>query len=260
MRRRGRRPRLTISLFPFLSILACVIGILTLLISSQAMSQVLENSLAVEEKEHQDVQDDIANNEGRAKGFQKRLDDAHQSEEDLKRERNRRGELGNQLRDKRQRQQEIEEMRDRIGEMQGRVSDMDSDIDEKQKERDRRTRGPDAEGKIGLQPGGSGTNQRPYFVECTKDALIIHHSPSRHTKVPKEQISSHAAFQELLARVKQGKGKQAILIFLIRPGEGGVKTYDAARQHVDSQKVRHGKLPLPSSKKIDFTLFRDSMN
>ena len=178
----------------------------------------------------------------------------------MKRERDRNRELGDQLRDHREQQKKIEEMQDRIAELQGRVSDMDSDIDEKQKEHDRRTQGPDAEGMIGLQPGGSGKNQRPHFVECTKDALIIHHSPSRHTRVPKEQIRSHGAFQELLAKVKQGIDKQAILIFLIRPGEGGVKTYDSARLHVDSQDVRHGKLPLPSSKKIDFTMFRDLMN
>ena len=58
MGRRRDREDTDVSLFPFLSILACIIGVLTLLISTLALSQ-MDSDVVVQAEEYESVESEV---------------------------------------------------------------------------------------------------------------------------------------------------------------------------------------------------------
>jgi len=260
--RRRRSDALAVSLFPFLSVLACVIGTLTLLLAALAIGSVTGPSLeAVEMAE-------------RFQALQRSLVDDREALE----------ELLEQLSEVEARHRIKETLRARLTGL-GLASDIDlEDLDrivrltEEQKKLQARRKNLERQDKrqvasiakaeatlkgreadrvgspILIDPSGFGREQRPWLVECTSDHLKLHRPQADWThRIPENEILADAEFKRFLLRIRAIRN--GLVIFLIRPD--GVSTYDLAARAADRQGVRHAKLPLPGEGRLDLKRFSD---
>lgn len=106
-----------------------------------------------------------------------------------------------------------------------------------------------------VRPGGSGvrTASRLFFVECNSTGLVLIDEDGKETPIATGAITDNAAFRSLLEEVK--RTRDAMVLFLIRK-EGSAAFAAAADLAENKLEVRTGKLPLPNDGKIDLTLFR----
>ncbi len=262
MARRRRNDALAVSLFPFLSVLACVIGTLTLLLAALAIGSVTGPSLESVEM---------------AERFQALQRSMMADSEELDR-------ILEQLSEVEERHRIKESLRARLTGL-GLASDIDlEELDgivrlskEQKKLRDQRRsleredarqrasiakaeakiEGREAErvgAPIVIDPSGFGREQRPWLVECTSDHLKLHRPQADWThRIPENEILADAEFKRFLLRIRAIRN--GLVIFLIRPD--GVPTYDLAARAADRQGVRHAKLPLPGAGRLDLKHFSD---
>jgi hypothetical protein len=94
-------------------------------------------------------------------------------------------------------------------------------------------------------PATSRSGLLPIFVECAATGVTVY--PEREF-IPSEQIESGDLFRALLTRVKQDP--KCTLAFMVRPD--GVKIFDKARSTARAASVRYGYVPAPGSGKITF--------
>ncbi len=255
------REHLAVSLFPFLSILACVIGVLTLMITALALGQIgekaanqteidraeefvklrkeaerltprlsqiritLEKSKTLEAQTQQVMQEREA--------LEKRLKETKAPEKTA-------AQLEAQAKELRQKN---EAMAKQLAELLAKLSPM----------REAAAKIPDAEegGKITVRPGGSGTNLKPVFVECGGKGIVIH-EPPRSIVVLRAGMETSEVYLKALNRVADEE--DATIVFLVRPS--GIATYNQARQIARLRHARNGKLPVPGEGPIDLGLFR----
>ena len=253
----ARRPSrdLGSSLFPFLSVLACVIGTLTLLIAALAIGQVAEGLLDSEidptEVEHLDAQRaELRALEGELEAVEHVAEELaaaraelrglgvtpNQSEADRRRDvetRRRSAQLAASLR-RLERENE-----DLVASIQGVEVALVSD-----------RRGSDTRALLVL-PHGSAPPLRPYFVECREDGVRVHHENLRASfYLARGSLDDVARFRAFLQRVRTVR--DGTVIFLIRPN--GVATYEWAAEMTGRLFVRHAKLPLPTQGTLEFAL------
>lgn len=239
-----------VTLFPFLSILACVIGVLTLVITGLVVGQL--GGSQARAAEYADLDRQIAENQaemGRLRTELAQADSSARKAKELEREVERK---------QKQLTRPIEELRADRKRVEA-LSKLKSDRDDVQAELDRKRqtleqvqaelRKASGEGLIVLKPSGSGRDTKPEFVECTADGLILH--PSK-TRVAAADIAAGAAFKQLVDRVKQRSGWA--IVFLIRPDDGAVKSFDQARSQAEGASAAYGYLALPHKGEIDFSV------
>lgn len=262
MARRRRRDGLSGSLFPFLSVLACVIGTLTLSLAALALGQLggrsldqvrladrfesLQALLASAREELEELRKAIAEAEARERqdeGLRERLAGLglapDVSLEEL--------EAITALR------RELEQLPQLRGESEREGLHLDSVIRARQREIEERG-ALQRNAPIAIDPSGLGRALRPYLVECAAGHIEVHRTRDGWSYgIPKEQIllndSDFATFLRHLRGIHGG-----IVIFLIR--EEGIDTYRLAREAADRQNVRHAKLPIPGGGELDLALFR----
>jgi len=260
-RRRRKSPE--VSLFPFLSVLACVIGALTLILASISVSHVGSSALAgvrlgeridraqaalVEAKNQLDALDsDIATVEAKdadQQELQLRLMGLGLSPEiDLE-------EL-DRLVDERRAASEAAKLRarrDRLqakrGALEKRNVGLRADVDLR----------ADARRDLAMRiaPAGVGPVYRPYFAECTAGYVEVHTTRSDFTyRVPAEDVLRGIDFQRFLRRIRVLRNTK--LVFLVRPD--GVATFRAAAEAARRLDVEFAKLPLPGDGVLDFSAF-----
>lgn len=254
----------SVSLFPFLSVLTCTIGVLVLGIFTlsagytaidlqQGRHRMFEEKSQTVQKGQKEI-DRLMQLISEAEKVEKAFDEARKELEKLERERTdvkkdhpvdvtltaeekklreRNEALETQLRNKKK---QIELLRAALE--KGNQSKEDPKI---------KVTGIAGE-------GGEGTNVGdliPYFVECSSDALVIHEE-SEKTRILKRDLETSEPFKRFLRRANsQQKG---IVIFLIRPS--GVPIYDQAVRITNNKKVRNGKLPLPGHGELDLSFFK----
>ena len=253
----ARRPsrELSSSLFPFLSVLACVIGTLTLLIAALAIGQVAEGLLDSEidpaEVEHLEAQraelraleeeleavEHVAEELAAARAELRALGvSPDQSEVDRRRAveiRRRSAQLAASLR-RLERENE-----DLVASIQGALVALVSDRS-----------GSDTRA-IRILPHGSARPLRPYFVECREDGVRVHHENLRESfYLARGSLDDVARLRAFLQRVRTVI--DGTVIFLIRPN--GVATYEWASEMSGRLLVRHAKLPLPTQGTLEFAL------
>ena len=261
---RRKKNSLAVSLFPFLSILACVIGTLTLLITAMALGQ-MDNDVVHSAERYEKAKQQIEQEKRRLQELQKKLDEVESgANEELKR-----------TADARMRLEELELQREALFEEAEKPSDR-SEIDipyvdeEKHKKRmaamleeleqlnkeiaemkvEVAKRGSAEESKVIIQPGGSGIDLNPTFVECTAAGLVfLQEEPPR--RVRRADIGADETFLAFLdAIARQPKG---IVIFLVR--EDALDTYFAAYNIARERYAQAGKLPVIGQGQIDLSVF-----
>ena len=261
---RRRRSKLSISLFPFLSILACVIGTLTLLITALALGQMDTDEVASElrldylkrqiEKTRariEQLKEDLGEVESGADDLQKQLADAIVELERLKRLKEALLEnvdkevkpeidvptVDPEMHEKRKAQME-EELQSQEELKQKLLAEL------KQRKR------PPEEAEVIIQPGGSGIDLEPTFVECAASGIVVYEG-EKPRRVLRADLSSDKDFLALLDRV--AADPKATVIFLVR--DDALSTYYAALSLARSRYARNGKLPVIGHGKIDLSMF-----
>ena len=250
-------------MFPFLSVLACVIGTLTLMIASLALGNLVESHSASRIDEYDRRQEDNRKARDEVAQLKRLISEAQDLQDKLRNAREKLKHLEQLLKRTKEQEQlktkslaEVRDLQRQISKMERELKRLNKRIEERRMHcQELEKEADDSKGKsrIVLQPGGSGRGLTPHFVECTGDSLVIYsdfYSGSR--RIDHTDDKNFKKFSEFLNKVKSKES--TTVIFLIRAD--GVGIYDDAFSVAEKLSVRNGKLPLPGQGKIDFSLFR----
>jgi hypothetical protein len=256
-----RRAELKISLFPFMSILACTIGALTFLLVTMAMTSVsatrlvseeetrrareiaerlprIEASLAALERDWEDLQKAeklIAELDTRLEGHGMQPGAPLAEIETKLAATQRASRLARDLRKIKQRIAKLETERGRI----------EASIDVLENRRETLP--------ILIDPTGLSPNQKPYFVECDAGGVTAFRvSDDLEYFVPLDAISTSGDFGRYLRRVRALPG--ALLVLLVR--EDGIETARRVEELARRSSIRVARLPMPGAGDLDFRLLR----
>ncbi len=263
--RRRRDDGDTISLFPFLSVLACVIGVLAMLVVALALSQVtkddpqdaqdqkkaeerliryrdLQAKIKVDVKELEEMRKRVAELEKQHKAKLAQLDAFKKKNADRAKQIEKEMELLRLVTD--------------IEFVKKRVASLDEDIKKLKEENKKllvelnRRKNPKSMATVTVRPGGTGVGSKPKFVECTSSSIVIYtNEPPTRVRIADLRVSMD--FTNLLATVSANTN--LTLIFLVR--EDGAGAYYNASRIATETGIRNGKLPIMGQGNIDLSLF-----
>lgn len=255
-----------VSLFPFLSVLACIIGTLTLIIAAQAISQ-LDNKTVEAAEEYEKAKKQVNSAEIEVEKLnleyqlkQKSLSDMNkQEQEKLNKLRERLRLLAQQLSKETDKQYEtkiitlpkveIRKQREELEGLQKQLKSVQEEVAQLEKQIEDRKLPPE-ESQVSILPTGSGVGYAPYFVECDAGRIIVHASPKNYSvRVP--EISTHVQYQTMLKEVTNEP--KAMLIFLVR--DDGLSTYYSVRNQANEMGINNGKIPVIGQGRIDLSYF-----
>jgi len=258
--RRGRRRRreIAVTLFPFLSVLACVIGVLTFLLAVLAIQRLDGPSLERIElaARLQALQATVAAGEAKLEALRAQLREAEERARAEDEMGERLAALGlsvqiplEELADLVSLAREAAEIEAERKALAARHAALERQVEAREAElADRRA----AQGRapIIIDPTGLGPRWQPYLIECTADYLEFHDATGEFSvRIPDEEIAISEDYRRYLRRARVIQ--DAIVIFMIRPD--GVDTCDVAVREADQHRVRHARLPLPGDGEIDFS-------
>jgi len=268
MARRNRGGSPAVSLFPFLSILACVIGVLTWLITALALSQL-------DPAEVQRVEAELRQQKQRAEQHQRLAAEQSQKEAELTEVQQRLAALEAEeqrladLRDKatqleKQRDERVDEnseaakmvadakqLAEAVKEAKAQRAAMQKRVEQAKKELANRNAPPEP-AKVVVRPSGSGRNLQPTFVECEAKGIVIHQD-DKAVQVPRGRIRTDPTYLQLLNRIADAE--RETIVFLLR--KEGVSNYYLARRVALENYARNGKLPVTADGEIDLSLFME---
>ena len=109
------------------------------------------------------------------------------------------------------------------------------------------------EAEVSIQPGGSGVDVKPTFVEVNAAEVVIYDA-NKQIRVRRADLDKPGgAFHKLVDKVsKQPKGS---VIFLLRSNPEAIGTYNTARYVARTRYCPSGKLPVPGDGIIDLSIF-----
>jgi hypothetical protein len=251
-----------VSLFPFLSILACIIGCLTMIIVALSIIQANKDGREPEEvtraKEYLKVQKEQEDEGKKIESLKQKIDAIILNREDLTKKR----EALKLIEMEVEKAENIDELRDElIAELNRflqQIEQLAKDHEEllaqieelEQQMADRKL--PTDEPAVLVRPSGSGVNLRPYFVEVTNAAIVLHLSLDEEpVRIPIASVNTDEQFLKLVEAVKSAPSSQ--IIFLIR-GDA-MNAYTRAKRVADAAEARNAKLPLVGQGKVDLSMF-----
>lgn len=246
-----------VSLFPFLDILACVIGNLILIIATVVLEQVDTQPVA-EAARLDTLEEEAKQEEAKAAALQRQLDELRQrsgaATERLEEVRGKIADAKQRIRDAEARVREATRPVQRppdvaaaLKQLEAKRTELKAQIDAIERQIAARQKPP--EQMIAVLPsGGRAGPQKGVFVEATKDGLVIHDGKSP-WRVPTGRIASDPKFKELLDKVKGDA--DAIVTFLVR--SDGLRALAVGQQVTAAVGVRSGRVPLPGDGDLDLT-------
>jgi chaperonin cofactor prefoldin len=254
-----------------MSILACLIGILTLMISVAMVAKEMERRGRTQEEldralENRDIRREVA-----------RLREEKQNLEDrMKKERKTVAEMI-ELQDKkivlRDRLDEIEKARDpekTDAELQKIAENLKKEITALKKERPSlvkrlkeleqelkaRKDQPEPPESVLVRPGGVGsrTARNIFFVECHSTGITLMEEDRPPVKISTAAIGRNDTYNKFLQEVKGTR--DSMVLYLVR--KAGNESYLWAAGHAESKfDLTTGKLPIPNDGRIDLSLFKN---
>jgi hypothetical protein len=259
-----------VSLFPFMSILVCVIGILMLMITAIVLGQIGKDNLSPEQAENQiemvndyeELQESIRSRREMIANLELQVGDSTQTKEKLQKAKEELARLREQLnkveaqaavRDEKlaQSQAEAARLKKEIQTAEDEIQVVDTSVEELEDELADREKPPE-EAQVVIQPSGTGANLRPAFVECAASSVVLFEGENQ-VRVPRSKLAESEDFIRVLDKVKSHEN--GMLIFLVRPD--GIGTYNTARNYARSQYVRNGKLVIASQGQIDLSRYQN---
>ena len=259
-----------VSLFPFMSILACLIGILTLMIS--VTMQV--NQMNREGRTEEEMARAVANRD-----LKKKAEDTQKEiaklEEKLRKEKSTAAELAKLEDQKIVLRRKLEEIQkaahpdETDASLQKLVENLKQEITQLKRERPplqkqlaalqaelkKRKEPPKVVESVIIRPGGVGSREARnlFFVECNSTGIVILHEKGPSKPISKAAIPTNEEFNAFLEKVK--RTRDSMVLFLIR--KSGNEAYLWAAGIAETKyEVRTGKLPIPNEGKIDLSLFK----
>lgn len=207
-----KKADLEISLFPFLSILACVIGILTLMITAIVIAQI--DPEAVNEKIEAALEDD-EEFQKKIKARSKELQALREKIEAIRENPFQKIDPGRKDQLKRQialvtKQVEKTKAEEEKGEaIQREVVKMKANLAKMMKELEQAEeewelmKEPERFATMVVKQGGSGVggDLEPTFIECNQKGIRVYEKSGQHFEVPIDQINAHAKLRELIKKV-----------------------------------------------------------
>ena len=243
---RRQKSRVEVSLFPFLSVLVCIIGALTLIIIGTTLGGTAERMETFPEfsEEHIKNAQLLATEEQLARGIrlkneqlmalQNRLSRIDELEPVLR-----------TLRDRRTRQEESKSA------VRVAVTQLSAQVQQKLRElaAKKPPKPPPVTGtRIGV-PGGiaskHGTKFLPIWIDCRGEGVEILQSGR---VIPTASIKSSSDLAKLLRDIKAARTSWCAFM-LIR--NDGIKSFEAVFEAVKAAKIRYGYHPVLTSKRFD---------
>ena len=250
-----------VSLFPFLSIIACIIGVLTTMIATLSLAQTDTPDVALIE-DYERKQKQIAETEQRIRKLAVSSSVALEIREEKQLLDMTLVELQELLVELERIEQELAEQqkvkivippvdpqaRETVADMQAEFESLRENIAQLEKEIEQRK--IDSEANVTVLPQGSGLNFKPHFVECAAGAIVLHDGPSP-KRIRAADMAKDGDFIKLLETVANGKDDS--IVFLIRSDALG--SYRAAKRLCDERGIRNGKIPVAGKGRIDLSAF-----
>jgi hypothetical protein len=262
-----------VSLFPFLSIICAIIGVLTLMIAAVTLGQMnqddvkeaVENAIAMEQiqKELAAAEDVVAEMTIQLdKEKAKLLDNAGSRQNELVKTRAELEALIKQLADAKKKTEEQKKIkivipeipqgqRETVADMQTQLSTIKERLALLQRNLDEKKKPPE-EAQVSILPGGTGLSFTPNFIECTASSIVLHTEEPPLT-IRNAEIAANAKFVALLEKVANDKNQT--IIFLLR--SDSLSTYRLVKKLCDDNNVRNGKLPAVGNGRLDLSHFRN---
>lgn len=243
-----------VSLFPFLSVLACVIGTLTLMIMALALGQ-MDTEEVSNAADHEKAKRELAEAQADIKELIAKVGSLDVSLRELTAAREEKDELTVRLMQLTENMPEEPEQIDltkRLADLEKlelELAELEKQLVPLEEELAKRT-APPKEAVVMIRPGGTGVDIDPTFVECRADSIVIYEN-KKPNRIPKSQIATDEVYQKLLAAVAGNKKRS--VIFLIR--DDAIGTYTAARNVARAKYARNGKLPVIGHGKLDLSMF-----
>lgn len=262
------------SLFPFLSILACVIGSLTLIITALAVVQS-QNSGGLPEEEVERAKEFMAMEKAWEKekaALQAKMEEVSEiadaimglrkEKEGLEKEiaylRNtvalKEGQMaGVDDEASRKLQQRLENFIERLKALETDKKEAEAKVAELKVELEKRKNQKPIPAKVLVRGSGSGASgqRKIFFFEASGGALVYHETKEKKRQFPAGTLESSEDFFKVLDQVK--KTPKGQIVFLIRPDGNG--TYRKARQEAFDRQIPEGALPLVGDGVIDLSFF-----
>ena len=260
-----------VSLFPFLSVLACLIGILTLMISVTIAVKSLETAGRDKDelaraKENQALLARQRNLQKELAALKTTVKTHHAAAVELQELEDRRIVLRRKLDEQsallkppaptdKALQKLVETVVDTIEALRKERPTLEKKLADLKAELERRKIKPDREPPpILVRPGGTGSANIALvsFVECDSSGIVIHRRNGPRTNVSLAAIGTDPAFNKFLEEAKGQRG--SMILFLLR--DTGNPAYVRAAGWAEHQfQLRTGKLPLPGKGEVDLSLF-----
>lgn len=260
----------SVSLFPFLSILCCLIGLLTLMIKIISDIKALERGQDQESVElaleNQRLQREIQKKREEKEKILKELENKGDATLEMKDLEERRVVLRREL-DRAKNvnpeetdvmlQRRVEALLEQIAAMIKERPPLDTKIAELLKELEQRKIDADAPPPpVVVQPRGSGKDDvRLRFVECEADGVVLRNADGTRMSVSRAAITTEPALAKFFNEAKADRN--SMVLFLIRTD--GNATYQIAAGWAESQfELRTAKLPIPNKGEIDLSKFTNN--
>jgi archaellum component FlaC len=266
-----RSAEVQIDLFPFLSILVCMMGVLTLLITGIVLSQI--NPVAVAEvidkvADEEDLSEDLKKLEDELKRQQDALTKIEQQPK-IKQPANDLPKLDAQiaavqkqiaaLKSKRESAAtEAQKLQDLVDQLSARLAELEPELKARQEhivkletelsKRKGAKKGP----SVRVLPAGTGFlgSKKPVFVDCDRVGATLHAGGKMKT-IQRPQLDREPEWLKMLER--NAKSKKEIVVFLVR--RDGIGTYNLAKRAADRLGATHGKIPVAFDGELDLSLF-----
>lgn len=269
MARRRSNNEEAVSLFPFMSILACLIGILTLMISvsmqaKQAQSEDNSNEERALAVENRDLKKKAAQITEAIKKAEEKLKKENSASSQLAEMKDRKIVLKEKL-DKLAKaddpekadaalQKTLEMMRAEIASLKKDRPPLMKKIEELKAELAKRKTPPKKVESVVVRSSGSGVRMaaRIFFVECNSTGIVLIGEKDGTTTVATGSIANSVEYASFVGEVK--RTRDSMVLFLMRK-EGNASYQWAAGIAENKFEVRTGKIPIPNNGKIDLSLF-----
>lgn len=246
-----------VSLFPFLDILACVIGNLMLIITAVVLEQVDTKPVA-EAARIGDLEEEAKRQVSKAAVLQKELDDLRQrsgtATAQLNAVREKIAAAEHKKKEAEHRAREVVKPVERppttdaaIKQLEATHRELAAEIKVLEKKIAERRKQPEQVIAV-LPPGEKSGARKGVFVEAAKDGLVVH-DPSGAWRVPMSKIASDPKFKALLETAKGDN--EAIVTFLVR--SDGLAALGAAQKAAAAVGARSGRVPLPGNGSLDLS-------
>ncbi len=246
-----------VSLFPFLDILACVIGNLILIITTVVLEQVDTKPVA-EAARIDDLAEEAKRQAAKAADLQKQVDELRQrsgvASDKLEEIRAKIAAAKQQLKEAEAKAREASqpvapppEMAAELAKLEEERKKIEAEIKELEGQIAERRKPPEQMIAI-LPPGEGGGPRKGVFVEAAKDGLVIHEGTTP-WKVPTAKIASDPKFKALLDTVKGDP--DAIVTFLVR--SDCLSSLVAGQKAAAAAGARSGRVPLPGDGALDLS-------